>query len=127
MILVVEDDPGVTALEERTLIDAGYEVCAVATGKEALAALNCEPIRLVLLDYRLPDMTGLDILESMGERTTTVPVIVVTGYQDSTLEERVLSHGARRMILKDGGLTFLQRIVEAVATEWATTLGNQEA
>ncbi len=128
MILLVEDDRGISALEERALTEASFKVQIVESGAEALGAIASDSVDLVVLDYRLPDMTGLDVLEAMGERTNELPVIVVTGLAIPTLERKLLAAGARRFIVKDMNLTFPHRIV-AAANELISmrTTGRREA
>lgn len=117
MILLVEDDSGLNELERRVLTDAGFEVRAVERGDDALLVLAEEIVDLVILDYRLPDMTGLDVLAALPDDPP--PVLVVSGYADPTLERRMLDAGARRFIYKDGAMAFLDNIVAATREELA--------
>ncbi|HKY31121.1 MAG TPA: sigma-54 dependent transcriptional regulator [Candidatus Polarisedimenticolia bacterium] len=86
-ILIVEDEKLLRwALRERLERD-GYQVHEAATGGEGLKLVDDPGVDLVLLDHRLPDMTGLDVLRSMMTDHADVPVILVTAY--STLETAV--------------------------------------
>jgi YesN/AraC family two-component response regulator len=78
-VLLVDDDPAVQDVLTLFLSHA-YEVKRAATGEEALAILQHEPIAAVLLDYRLPDRTGLDLLPDIRSARPGVPVIMMTGY-----------------------------------------------
>ena len=55
----------------------------VRSGTPGLELIAEGSIALVLLDYRLPDMTGLEFVAALGEQISTLPVIVVTGYVDA--------------------------------------------
>ena len=57
-VMVVEDDPSIREALESTLLDEGYQVCAVSHGREALEALRTWPADLILLDLMLPIMDG---------------------------------------------------------------------
>jgi len=87
-ILIVEDEKLVRwSLMER-LKKEGYEVFEAENGGEGLQLLNEEMIDLVVLDYRLPDMTGLDILRKTIVDRPETPVILMTAYSsiDSAVE-----------------------------------------
>ena len=82
-ILVVDDDLVVRSLLRRDLAGWGFEVLQAATGTVALQALALQPVTLMLLDYSLPDMTGLDVLDSLPpEMADTLKVIVITSSTD---------------------------------------------
>jgi DNA-binding NtrC family response regulator len=86
-ILIVEDEKLLRwSLRERLERD-GYEVFEAATGNEGLHLAEDPGVDLVLLDHRLPDMTGLDVLRKVMVDHADVPVILVTAY--STLETAV--------------------------------------
>src|SRR5262249_60995905 len=91
-LLVVEDNPaeqmGITEL-------LGYddiEIVTVGTGAEALAALRQQPCDCVVLDLRLPDMSGFDVLQQIGADPvlSDVPVVVFTGRELSAEEDAQL-------------------------------------
>jgi two-component system, response regulator YesN len=78
-ILVVDDDA--TTHEVLTFfLGDGYEVRPVTTGVDALAKLCREAVDLVVLDHRLPDRTGLEILTDLRSICPNLPVIMLTGY-----------------------------------------------
>ncbi len=78
-ILAVDDD--VTLQEILTFfLGKAYEVRRAATGADALARVRHEPVDLVVLDYRLPDRTGLEILSELRSIRPSLPVVMLTGY-----------------------------------------------
>ena len=110
-VLLVEDDDGIAALQSAALERAGFRVKLAKVGQRALECLDrCERLALVVLDYRLPDMTGADIVETLGDRLATLPVIMVTGYPDPVVEERMRAAGVSDYIVKDLELNFLDRL-----------------
>jgi len=78
-ILAIDDDPTVQDILTVFLGDR-YRVRGAATGAEALSKLRREPVDVVVLDHRLPDRTGLDILPELRSLRPKLPVIMLTGY-----------------------------------------------
>ena len=79
-ILIVEDDPAVRELLAALLQDAGFETDTVETGDAALDAVGNERPTLVLLDVRLPDMSGYSVCRALREqRPDSVPIIFLSG------------------------------------------------
>ncbi|SES48680.1 response regulator transcription factor [Actinokineospora terrae] len=99
-IVVAEDDPDLRDLLEFKLVQAGYEVTAVSTGREALD--EAEAAQLFLLDVTLPDMTGLQVCSRLRAEVATrdTPVVLLTGHtQEADVEAGRLS-GASDYIFK---------------------------
>jgi DNA-binding response OmpR family regulator len=83
-ILVVEDDPDLSALVEMILHDAGYRVRTAPEGRAALAAVAEEMPALVFLDMRMPGMNGWDFaLEFRARHGRAAPIVVVTAAEDA--------------------------------------------
>ena len=78
-LLAVDDDPTLQEILSLFLGNA-YEVVPAATGADALAKLCREPVDLVVLDHRLPDLTGLEVLSRLRSIRPNLPVIMLTGY-----------------------------------------------
>ena len=98
-ILVVEDDHNVrTVLAD--LIGAVHDVRPVTTGAEALAILNEEDIALIVLEYRLPDCTGLEVLAEIKATWPSLPVIMITGYGSEWLCTSAFRLGVRDYFAK---------------------------
>ena len=78
-ILAVDDD---VTLQEVLSFFLGkeYEVRSATTGADALARVRHEPLDLVMLDHRLPDRTGLDVLTELRSIRPSLPVVMLTGY-----------------------------------------------
>jgi CheY-like chemotaxis protein len=102
-LLVVEDNE----IERESIVQLlGYddiETVAVATGREALETMKSGTVDCVVLDLRLPDMTGFELLELVEAEPALadVPVVVFTGKDLSAEEERRLRLAAKSIILKD--------------------------
>ena len=81
-LLFVEDDDAIRLALSLALEDEGYEVRQAADGREGLAAFASSEPDLVLLDLRLPDMSGFDVCRAM-RATSIVPIIIVTAQTDT--------------------------------------------
>lgn len=77
-ILVVDDEKNIRALFEDELDEAGYEVDVADSGKEALEKVEANTPDLVILDVRMPDMTGIEVLGQIRENHKELPVIMCT-------------------------------------------------
>ena len=85
-ILVVDDDPIVRSSCER-ILGRDHDLHLAVTGREGLDALAAEPFHLALVDLKLPDINGMDILSQAPDRFPNVPIIIITGY--STIKSAV--------------------------------------
>ncbi len=113
-LFVVEDDEASIVLMRRVLERAGHQVTTCRTAADALIVLGNSSFDLILLDNRLPDMTGAELLQAMDAERLTVPVLMVTGYGDEELAARVLRAGALDYLVKDIGQNFLRELPKRV-------------
>ncbi len=117
-LFIIEDEDDFAYLMRKCLERAGHEVAICHTAADALLVLANAPFDLVLLDQRLPDMAGLDLLKTVNREGITTPVLMVTGYGDEHLATQVLRAGALDYVVKDRSLTFLtdlpKRVQESV-------------
>jgi HAMP domain-containing protein/CheY-like chemotaxis protein/signal transduction histidine kinase len=114
-LLVVEDNAA-EQLSIRELL--GYDdidIDVVGTGEEALTVLHAEPFDCVVLDLRLPDMSGFDVLERLRDDTSLgdVPVVVFTGKELSPDEDARLHTLARSVVVK--GVESPERLLDETA------------
>lgn len=95
-ILIVEDSEDDRFLYRRLLSKhAGYQrFREAATGAQGLLEIEAERPACILLDYQLPDMTGLEFLQRLRDRHMDVPVIMLTGIDDTTVSVEALREGA---------------------------------
>jgi DNA-binding NtrC family response regulator len=99
-VLLVDDDAGVLDTRGAILRHAGLEVETAACGRRALVALDRDPCDLLLLDLKLPDMTGLDVLAEARRRGSTVPVVILTGHPSFDTAVEAMRLGAVDYLLK---------------------------
>jgi signal transduction histidine kinase/CheY-like chemotaxis protein/CHASE3 domain sensor protein len=113
-VLLVEDDETQRAAVEKLIGAKGVEIFAVGRGEEALAALHSNIFDCMIIDLKLPDMTGFDLLQKMGKHTGSAipPVIVYTGKDLSRAEEQALYRHSRTIIIK--GARSPERLLDEV-------------
>jgi DNA-binding NtrC family response regulator len=99
-ILLVEDTPSLARLYNQYLEGEDLAVTAVGTGKEALKVLSAEPPDAVLLDLRLPDMDGLDILKEIQSRELPCEVVVITAHGSINVAVEAMRAGAYDFLVK---------------------------
>jgi DNA-binding NtrC family response regulator len=99
-ILVVDDDENIRKVEVAILEDEGYTVESVGTAKEAIEKSKRKVYNVALIDIRLPDMEGIELLTKFRETTPKMRKIIVTGYP--TLQNAVdaVNKGADGYIVK---------------------------
>ena len=99
-ILVADDDQDMCTLLNRFLTRHGYEVSSVSSGRTAEEWLKKNKASLILCDFRLEDMTGVELLSRIREIQPNVPVIIITGYSDVKDAVEVMKLGAYDYITK---------------------------
>jgi two-component system repressor protein LuxO len=99
-ILVVEDEPDLAITYDRLLRREGYRVVRAGSCAEALQALASAAPALVIVDLRLPDGDGLDIIRAARACTPRIPVIVVTAFASRAARDSARASGASAFLAK---------------------------
>lgn len=99
-ILIADDDTDICNLLSRFLNKHGYQTEIAFRGGLALELLKSTPFDLMLCDFRLGDMDGLEVLSKMHSEGIKVPVIVITGYSDIKMAVNVIKAGALDYVSK---------------------------
>jgi signal transduction histidine kinase len=120
-ILVVDDDEGLLVLMAETLRAEGYEVATAGSARTARAALESAPPDLLILDLKLADGHGPDLVRGLQAGREPVPFVVVTGQGDEKVAVEVMKQGALDYVMKDTGLFDL---LPAVVKRALTTVGQ---
>jgi CheY-like chemotaxis protein len=105
-VLIVEDNPDDAIVETRALETFGVKsIFHARTAEDALAFLNTRNMDVVLIDYNLPGLNGLRLLERLRELWPEMPAIVVTGARDERVAVSAMKLGAADYVTKDDLLT----------------------
>jgi len=127
-ILLVDDDETFRESLSMTLTDEGFGVLAMPDGPSALTCLaGGNPADVILLDWRMPGMSGLEVLHALRERGIKTPVIFLTGLTDDVFEEKALASGAVDFIDKSRRWPILIRRIELVAEAAAVVAEHKES
>jgi two-component system, NtrC family, response regulator HydG len=112
-LLIIEDDMDMSQLLKRFLTKNGYEVDLAVNGAKGIAAFTANPADLVLCDYRLGDMDGVEVLKKIKDVEPGVPFLIMTGYSDIRTAVNVMKMGAfdylAKPLLPDETLQLIKR------------------
>ena len=93
-IAVVDDDHSVRRALCRLLRSVDLDACAYGSGREFLEAIGSALPDCLVLDLRMPDMTGLDVQRHLTENGFRVPVVMITGHDAPGMQAKCISAGA---------------------------------
>lgn len=113
-VLVVDDNPGILQCYEEILNSSDYTVVTFRNGQSALSAIR-EGVNadLVITDYRMPGMNGLELITQLKKHAPAVPVIICSIDMRSEIYQKALSLGIVEYLLKPVGLNELRQAVAA--------------
>ncbi len=116
-ILIVDDEPDIVKLVSLRLKLQGYEVATASGGVEGLQKAKDEPPDLILLDVKMPDMDGYQIMQKLKEdgRTRSIPIIMLTGQSNIEDVAKAVQSGAVDYIVKPfESIVLLEKIRKAL-------------
>jgi CheY-like chemotaxis protein len=118
-ILIVDDEDMLVELNKQRLCRLGYEVVATTSSMEALAIFRKEPhtFDLVITDYTMPNLTGIDLAVELLKVRATVPIILCTGQSDTISLEKTKQIGIREFLMKPLTIRELAQAVRRVLDE----------
>ena len=111
-ILIVDDDKEARGFLMEFLQCIGFsDIATAGSGKEALRHLEKSSPRLVLLDYKLPDLDGSEVLRRIKQKHPDLPVIMMTAYPNVAGMEKIVQQGAFDLVVKPLDLRYLEQTV----------------
>lgn len=99
-ILIIDDNKDICLLLERFLSKQGYKTESVQRGEDGLVLLRKEACELVICDFKLPDIDGLEMLRRIKVMNPATAVIIITGYSDVRVAVQTVKHGAYDYVTK---------------------------
>lgn len=112
--LIADDHPALTSAVSAYLADNGFEVVGpVADGQRAVALATEEQPDLALVDFRMPRLSGVDLVVKLREVSPETRVVVYTADADEQIANDVLAAGAAALVLKEAPLADLVRALES--------------
>ncbi|MCX8011628.1 MAG: response regulator [Desulfobacterota bacterium] len=111
-ILVADEEEGIRMLYREELEEEGYEVKVVANGKEALELLNSFIPDLVILDIKMPDISGIEVLQQIGVKFRNLPVILSSAYPE--YQQDLATWASDAYIVKSSNLESLKATIKKI-------------
>jgi two-component system response regulator YesN len=125
-VLLVDDERGLREIVSMFLGEV-YDVKQAATGAEAVSIVRSQAVSAVVLDYRLPDGSGLDVLSQIRSARPRVPVVMMTGYGSEALCASALRLGVRDYFPKPLNMDDLLESVQRLVSETPRTGAEADA
>jgi len=99
-VYVVDDDADVLLSLKFLLETEGFSVRTFRSGQELLESAPPERIDCLIIDYKMPNMDGLDLVRHLRARDVRAPVVLITGYPNAGVEAKAAASGVRHVVLK---------------------------
>jgi FixJ family two-component response regulator len=99
-VCVVDDDAGVLGSLRFLLETDGFAVRTFRSGAAALTAAHGGDVDCFVVDYKMPDMNGIELVRQLRSRGVVTPVILITGYPDDNISARAASAGVQHVLRK---------------------------
>jgi two-component system response regulator (stage 0 sporulation protein F) len=114
-VLVVDDEPLIRWSLKRGLSKRGHRVAEAGNGQDALRQIEADPQQfdVIVLDYRLPDVQHLDLLEQIRRLAPATAILMMTAYGEPATRERAIALGARVVIDKPFQVSDVVSLVES--------------
>jgi diguanylate cyclase (GGDEF)-like protein/PAS domain S-box-containing protein len=104
----MEDDPGLSILLQKGLKRKGFVVDTAVNGEDGLQKVAAGRFDVLLVDYNMPFLGGLDVIRILGEQGSSIPIIMVTGEGNESLAVEALKLGAADYVVKDAEMRYLE-------------------
>jgi CheY-like chemotaxis protein len=114
-VVVVDDDPTVVVLLHRVLrdLELGYDIITTSDSADVLAQLAARPIPLVIADYNMPGMNGLQLTDAIKAHGNTTRVALITAYATVALAQQAAAHHVDYYLPKPFALEAFEQMVHA--------------
>src|SRR3954470_23868901 len=113
-LVVVDDEQGILDVVSRFAQRAGYDVVTYSSGREAIAQLQTRRADLVLVDLRMPDVGGLDVLRAIRDLDARAPAVLMTGYASVETAVEAIKLGAMDYLSKPLDFGRLEQLLAGV-------------
>jgi len=126
-ILYVDDDPDGCDMMSILLRDCfNYAVTAAADGREARELISTQDFDLFLLDYCLPDITGVDLCQSIRQLNAHVPIVIYSALDRDIDREKAMAAGASKYLIKPDQLDSLRAELDQLLIQSSSNEMDQE-
>lgn len=125
-VLVVDDDQQVCKTVSMILEEHGYHVQSFSQPRQALQAIRKRPFDIGLIDIKMPDLNGLELIERIKEEDPRIAILVMTAYPDIQTAAETMRLGSRDYITKPFREEQLLGSVERIAQEMGLIYTNEQ-
>ncbi len=126
-IIVIDDEKWIGESLGLLFSRKGFDVKSVLSGEKAIELIEKKPVDLVILDYNLPDMNGLEVLEKIRATDSNLPVIFMTGYGSETISIKAFKLGIDDYLIKPfDPKALMSRVFEIMGGKKKAQLKNFE-
>lgn len=112
-VLVVDDDNNLRRILEAKLQRGPFKVSTVSDLASAISALEDRTFAVVVLDDRLPDGSGLDVLPKLRGIAPSSAFVLITAYEENAMRQRAADAGAKEVLFKPFDLDMLEAVVRS--------------
>jgi FixJ family two-component response regulator len=99
-IYVVDDDLGVLGSLRFLLETDGFDVRTFRSGAALLDAVVANQADCIVVDYKMPNMNGIDLATQLRKRSVGTPIVMITGYPDESISTRAAAVGVHHVVMK---------------------------
>jgi DNA-binding NtrC family response regulator len=123
-VLIVDDEPTYRIVLTQTLKGCGHTTEACETGDDAISLLQKNKYDVVLLDYKMPGTSGINVLQWMYGMKMDIPVIIITGYGSEEIALEAWKWGAKDYFVK--GKSDMSQLPELVLKVYKQVLSERQ-
>jgi DNA-binding NtrC family response regulator len=125
-VMVVEDDPQLCDMLTRFIAESGFPVRSARSAREAIAQFDDVDPRVVILDLKLPDGDGLDLLRLFKRRLPGCKIVIMSSYSDVDTVVEAMRLGAENYLTKPTPLPELRVLIDHLLDEPGSDAGPRE-
>jgi FixJ family two-component response regulator len=125
VIFIVDDDPSVRKSLTRVMTSAGYAVETFSSARDFLDRAPVAGPGCLILDVRMPGLSGLDLQEALLGKGHRIPIVFITGHGDISMSVKAMKRGAADFLTKPFDVEQLLVAIDRAVTKDATTLGEE--
>ncbi|MBU0558525.1 MAG: response regulator [Bacteroidetes bacterium] len=111
-ILIVDDDKDMCKIISTVLMQEGYKIFKAFDGEQAIKAINAKNYNLVILDFRLPNMDGIEVLQKIRNMGLSISVIMISAYGNDLVKSKAKKFGVSQFLDKPFDLSKLIKVVK---------------
>ena len=125
-VLVVDDDPQVCKTVSKILQENGYRVLSYTQPRQAIASVRKNPFDIALIDIKMPDLNGIEVVEKIKAHDPHISVVIMTAFPDVETAAETMRLGSRDYITKPFREEELLSSVERIAHEMGLIYTNEQ-